>query len=89
LENGVHVLLTVLVGGLEVVQLLLQVRDLSLDIGSFFGLAGFHIVGGGQDEPGGRERERGGQTRVVLHGDAMKRHSSHLANAIVHGRVGG
>lgn len=51
LEKRFHVLLGVVVGRLEVVQLLLQIGDLGLHIGGFLGLTSLDFLGGGKDEP--------------------------------------
>lgn len=52
LENGLHMLLRVLVGRLQVMQFLLQILDFSLDILCLFGLTLLDVLGRGENEPG-------------------------------------
>ena len=56
LQYGIHMRLAVLVGCLEIVQLLLQVRDLRLDIGCLFRLSLLHIFSRRKHKPSTRKQ---------------------------------
>ena len=51
LEERFHMLLGVVVGRFEIMQLLLQIGDLRFHVGCFLGLTSLYILGGGKDKP--------------------------------------
>lgn len=79
LEQGFHMLLGVVVGSFQVMQLLLQIGDLGLYIDSFLGLTRLDILGGGKDEPIVMLTEAAGSKYM---GDVP-----HLAHSIIYGRI--